>query len=116
MSKANQILSKSFLAIMFGAIGGTFLSTEADAQEVRDCDRSSQQERSRLEVLEDNGNVNSFEEYKPEKANPVSKSTVKERKENPIYKASGEKDVKKDEMSTLSFNLFLYIVDRFKED
>ncbi|MBD8488680.1 hypothetical protein IFO69_07990 [Echinicola sp. CAU 1574] len=116
MFKANQILSKSFLAIMFGAIVGAFLSTEADAQEVRDCDRSSQQERSRLEVLEDNGNVNSFEEYKPEKTNPVSKPTVKERKENPIYKASGEKDVKKDEMSTLSFNLFLYIVDRFKED
>ncbi len=38
------------------------------------------------------------------------------RKENPIYKQGGEKDFKKENMSTLSFNLFLYIVDKFKED
>lgn len=38
------------------------------------------------------------------------------RKENPIYKQGGEKDVRKEGMSTLSFNLFLYIVDKFKED
>ncbi|MFD2034455.1 hypothetical protein ACFSKL_06615 [Belliella marina] len=38
------------------------------------------------------------------------------RKENPIYKQGSDKDVKKEGMSTLSFNLFLYIVDKFKED
>jgi hypothetical protein len=38
------------------------------------------------------------------------------RKDNPIYRQGGEKDIKKENMSTLSFNLFLYIVDKFKED
>jgi hypothetical protein len=38
------------------------------------------------------------------------------RKDNPIYKQGGEKDARKEGMSTLSFNLFLYIVDKFKED
>jgi acyl-CoA-binding protein len=38
------------------------------------------------------------------------------KKENPLFKQGGEKDVKKEGMSTLSFNLFLYIVDKFKED
>ncbi|WP_106567202.1 hypothetical protein [Cecembia rubra] len=43
-------------------------------------------------------------------------ATNSNRRENPIYKQGGEKDVKKEGMSTLSFNLFLYIVDKFKED
>lgn len=38
------------------------------------------------------------------------------RKENPMFRQAGEKDVKKESMSTLSFNLFLYIVDKFRED
>ncbi|MCH7408007.1 hypothetical protein MM239_01255 [Belliella sp. DSM 111904] len=38
------------------------------------------------------------------------------KKENPIYKQGSDKELKKEGMSTLSFNLFLYIVDRFKED
>lgn len=41
---------------------------------------------------------------------------VPTKKENPIFKQGGEKDAKKEEISTLSFNLFLYIVDKFKED
>ncbi|MCH7401576.1 hypothetical protein ACFOUP_14100 [Belliella kenyensis] len=38
------------------------------------------------------------------------------KKDNPIYKQGSDKELKKEGMSTLSFNLFLYIVDRFKED
>ncbi len=38
------------------------------------------------------------------------------KKDPQIYKMGGEKDIKKEGMSTLSFNLFLYIVDKFKED
>jgi hypothetical protein len=37
-------------------------------------------------------------------------------KDQQLYKQGGEKDLKKEGMSTLSFNLFLYIVDKFKED
>ena len=39
-----------------------------------------------------------------------------QRKENPILKQGGEKENRKEGMSTLSFNLFLYVVDKFKED
>jgi hypothetical protein len=39
----------------------------------------------------------------------------KENKDH-LSKQRGEKDAKKEGMSTLSFNLFLYVVDRFKED
>jgi hypothetical protein len=52
--------------------------------------------------------------------NPVkdskSSTTNSLKKDNLLYKQGGEKDSKKEEISTLSFNLFLYIVDRFKED
>ena len=37
-------------------------------------------------------------------------------KREQLNKGGGEKVLKKDGMSTLSFNLFLYVVDRFKED
>src|SRR5690554_5609786 len=48
----------------------------------------------------------------------TQKKVPLQKKENkePIYKQRGEKDVKNEGMSTLSFNLFLYVVDRFKED
>lgn len=39
----------------------------------------------------------------------------KDNKDN-LHKLRGEKEVKKEGLSTLSFNLFLYVVDRFKED
>ena len=47
---------------------------------------------------------------------PAKTPGVAVKKENPLFKQGGEKDAKKEEISTLSFNLFLYIVDKFKED
>jgi len=46
-----------------------------------------------------------------EKATPSPSNRNKD-----VYKQTGEKDVRKENVSTLSFNLFLYIVDKFKED
>jgi len=42
-------------------------------------------------------------------------SPKKENKDN-LHKQRGEKEARKEGMSTLSFNLFLYVIDRFKED
>ncbi|GAB3656048.1 hypothetical protein GCM10028791_27580 [Echinicola sediminis] len=97
---------------------GTFWYVDADAQEVRDCDnRNGQREKSILNAPVEDAEEPMIDGYRPEKMSPNhSSKTVKEVKENPVYKASGEKEEKKEEMSTLSFNLFLYIVDRFKED
>src|SRR5690606_21133912 len=47
----------------------------------------------------------------------AKKSSPQEPEKNEqLYKQGGEKDIKKEGMSTLSFNLFLYVVDKFKED
>lgn len=48
------------------------------------------------------------------KENSVA-SPKKENKDN-LHKQRGEKEARKEGMSTLSFNLFLYVIDRFKED
>ena len=69
-------------------------------------------ESSTLEPRQENAPRNSASAVKENK--PAASTTLK--KENPLFKQGGEKDAKKEEISTLSFNLFLYIVDRFKED
>ena len=43
-------------------------------------------------------------------------STQEPENNEQVYKQGEEKEVKKEGMSTLSFNLFLYVVDKFKED
>jgi len=45
-----------------------------------------------------------------------SKALIKKENKEQVNKHRGEKEVRKEGMSTLSFNLFLYVVDRFKED
>ncbi|ERM82882.1 hypothetical protein P872_05385 [Rhodonellum psychrophilum GCM71 = DSM 17998] len=52
----------------------------------------------------------------PAKNKPQVLNAAPQRKENPILKQGGEKENRKEGMSTLSFNLFLYVVDKFKED
>lgn len=69
-------------------------------------------ESSTVDSRQDNGQRTTLNPVKDSKSN--TSSSLK--KENPLFKQGGEKDVKKEEISTLSFNLFLYIVDRFKED
>ncbi|MCL6261129.1 hypothetical protein M3O96_18640 [Aquiflexum sp. TKW24L] len=92
----------------------------------------SDRERNFPDLPKNNDAVSQYEspessnmEFKQENTqktnlNPVkdTKSTTANglKKDNLLYKQGGEKDSKKEEISTLSFNLFLYIVDRFKED
>lgn len=56
-----------------------------------------------------------LENKSPERATTNKLSQEPENNEQ-AYKQGGEKDVRKEGMSTLSFNLFLYVVDKFKED
>lgn len=78
-------------------VAGTFESHETTATD------------SRYELNLKQNNQNTNREVKTAKNTAV-------RKENPLYKQGSDKEVKKEEMSTLSFNLFLYIVDKFRED
>lgn len=61
---------------------------------------------------------NRSDNYSPNQSrSEISTSTNSAvKKDSQLYKLGGEKDIKKEGMSTLSFNLFLYIVDKFKED
>ena len=125
MSEQNIISSistKGFLfAIMFCVIG----TINALAQ--------GEKERPITDVQKNSDAINTFENpesnsvelksdfylrqstQNPSKDVKPSVST-QVRKENPLYKQGGEKDNKKEGMSTLSFNLFLYVVDKFRED
>ncbi|UCS94398.1 hypothetical protein KZP23_05060 [Echinicola marina] len=119
MFNISQILPQSYKSVIAGIAVAALYNVEVGAQELRDCDRRPG--RSSDESLNSVESVENFssEEYKPERvsiSNKAKSSSVKEVKENPIYKASGEKEVDQEEMSTLSFNLFIYIMDRFKED
>ncbi|WP_186757043.1 hypothetical protein [Echinicola salinicaeni] len=118
MFNISQILPQSYKSVIAGLAIVALYNVEVGAQEVRDCDRRPG--RSGDEFLNSVESVEDFtsEEYKPERVSIAkkAKSSVKEVKENPIYKSSSEKEVDEEEMSTLSFNLFIYIMDRFKED
>lgn len=101
-----------------------FLSSNSFAQ--------SEREKSAQDLPKNSDGIGQFEspestsfEIRNEQFNRTNSNQNREnslnttnsvRKENPIYKQGGEKDVRKEGMSTLSFNLFLYIVDKFKED
>ncbi|EKB49515.1 hypothetical protein B879_01912 [Cecembia lonarensis LW9] len=69
-------------------------------------------EFSQLDWRQENQRLNAIKPL--EGKNPNNQNLL--RKENPIYRQGGEKDGRKEGMSTLSFNLFLYIVDKFRED
>jgi hypothetical protein len=45
----------------------------------------------------------------------VTTTPQNEIKNEQLYKQRGEKEVKNEGLSTLSFNLFLYVADKFKE-
>ena len=82
----------------------------------KNSDSIGQFENSDVSGFE-NRSDNAYRQSSPTKeVHSTSSSPQVVKKENPLFKQGGEKDVKKEGMSTLSFNLFLYIVDKFKED
>lgn len=105
-------------SLFCAAVGGlTLFATDAWAQE-----ESSPKILEKPVVVEDH--TSSMENVSPfiiqnQKSNPVKPSSqvgiVK--RDLPAGGMLQEKDMKKNESpSTLSFNIFLYIVDRFKQD
>ena len=89
---------------------------EKNIQELsKENDHSSQYENesSVFEPKADNYYLPYSQSSRDSKSSGASNLNVKDQQ---LYKQGGEKDLKKEGMSTLSFNLFLYIVDKFKED
>jgi len=103
------------LAIMFSAFStvNTFAQGEdrnRNMPEHRVDDNFGAMESPEAHLIIDN-NTKSSSSAAKEKS--INNGAVKN---NNLYKQAGEKDVRKENVSTLSFNLFLYIVDKFKED
>jgi hypothetical protein len=107
---------KYFFTILFCVFGTSVLFAQAEKERVFP-DLPKHQDGVGSNEMTDPG----FYENRGDYSNRLqpSKNTAPSgllRKENPIFKQGGDKENKKEGMSTLSFNLFLYIVDRFKED
>lgn len=107
----------AFLAIMFSAFCtiNSFAQGEERSRNIPESkvdDNFGAMESPEANVMEYNSksSVSSTSANKEKAtANPVNRN-------KDVYKQTGEKDVRKENVSTLSFNLFLYIVDKFKED
>lgn len=125
MIKSIKIPSKGIKSVSFLGLFCLFLSFASFAQSDRD--------RNIPELPRNSDSANQYEspessisEQKTENLQKQSASSTVEsksvtnstqaKKDNAMYKVGGEKEVRKEGMSTLSFNLFLYIVDKFKED
>ena len=108
------LLLTSSLCLMFLAVDASAQTENGKIEEINP--RSN--ERVILEdhtIIHDNSNslTSPVKLSTPPKTNP----SVVKREFNPGEAAGSEKEVKKtDSPSTLSFNIFLYIVDKFKAD
>lgn len=82
----------------------------------RNIDAPNQFENSESSSLEHKAENFQKQSVAPARNSQQSNNLNTLKKEPSIYKEGGEKETRKEGMSTLSFNLFLYIVDKFKED
>jgi hypothetical protein len=121
MTKPNKISlnckKSSFLAIIFWVVASinAFGQVEQDRnipELPKNIDNSGNFENPESVVADQKSD--NF--YRSTAVKNRNQNPSPQRKENPILKQGGEKDTKKEGMSTLSFNLFLYVVDKFKED
>ena len=125
MTNPTKISSKGSKEISFLVLFCLFLSFASFAQNERDRnipdsprnnDSASQYESPESSISEQKSENFQRNSISPITDSKSSNYTLQNKKDNSIYKVGGEKDTKKEGMSTLSFNLFLYIVDKFKED
>lgn len=110
MLRQNKILFPCNKFVIIGLLFCSVVSFDIMGQEEREKIVSeSNQEFGDLRGLESSDREeNSTEINRPS-------TSITEKKEQ-LYESEGEKEVNKEGISTLSFNLFLYVVDKFKED
>ncbi|SMD42921.1 hypothetical protein SAMN00777080_1490 [Aquiflexum balticum DSM 16537] len=125
MIKSTKISSKGIKSLPFLGLFCLFLSFASFAQNERDrnipdmprnIDAPNHFENSESSALEPKTENFQKQSVAPARNIQQSNNLNPVKKEPSIYKEGGEKEMRKEGMSTLSFNLFLYIVDKFKED
>ncbi|UJP65694.1 hypothetical protein [Mongoliitalea daihaiensis] len=123
MNSLNKIELKYFFALSSFIFFGFLMSGNTLAQS--DKDRNMPDVPKSADVVNFETVDASYVEGKdgigskpaPAKIPAATPSAPVVKKENPLFKQGSDKEqVKKESMSTLSFNLFLYIVDKFRED
>ncbi|WP_373520406.1 hypothetical protein [Aquiflexum sp.] len=125
MTNPIKISSKGSKVVPFLILFCLFLSFASFAQNERDrntpelprnSDSANQFESPESSISEQKSENFQRQSVSPTIETKSGTNTTQFKKDNAIYKMGGEKEIKKEGMSTLSFNLFLYIVDKFKED
>lgn len=125
MTNPIKISSNGGKSVPFLILFCVFFSFASFAQNERDRnipdlprnnDSANQYESPESSILEQKSENSSKSPVLPIVESKSSNNPAQTKKDNAIYKMGGEKEIKKEGMSTLSFNLFLYIVDKFKED
>jgi hypothetical protein len=99
-------------------LGLALISIDASAQSEQEKTEENLPRPSERVVIEEQPLVqdNAPTNFLPSRTNQNFK-TATARKELPVNGVAPEKDAKKNESpSTLSFNIFLYVVDKFKAD
>jgi hypothetical protein len=106
--------------ISLGVLFLTLIATNASAQTENAKTEETHSRNTERIILEDHTVINENSSSSPftPKANIIQKTLPAQvKKDLTAGDAISEKDVKKnDSPSTLSFNIFLYIVDKFKAD
>lgn len=108
------------LILSLGILGLMFLALDASAQSENEKVEEIFPKPNDRVILEDHTLIqeNAANRFSPAKQNTIQKPVSAAPKKDPISgEIVSEKEVKRNESpSTLSFNIFLYIVDKFKAD
>jgi hypothetical protein len=98
--------------LVFSSYGQNERGTQDFPKNIDELGQFESPESSSADWKQDNSRANNLKPID----NKALDSNNATRRENSMFRQAGEKDNRKEGMSTLSFNLFLYIVDKFKED
>jgi hypothetical protein len=116
MPLPNKILKRVLISGVLGCLFCFFAEPELMAQSERDLvspeENKTNQAYAEKPTLKDQ-RVSSEQD---ESSSDYSPLYSKKNSEKVPERKGGDKDAKNEEMSTLSFNLFLYVLDRFRED
>ncbi|MFC4873886.1 hypothetical protein [Negadavirga shengliensis] len=105
----------SFLGILFCFLYSTELKAQSEGDLVLPGEiKSEHSYKDTTSPTQAVASEESASDYSP--LNRDRNIPNEEKEQKPEYSQNREKQIKNEEMSTLSFNIFLYVLDRFRED
>ncbi|NHE59474.1 hypothetical protein [Cyclobacterium plantarum] len=119
MSSQNLILKTAFKAVIFGCLFCVFFTVNLFGQSEKDvviADPTKKEKAYHPSTSENEKRTNqeTFSGYSAKKDQDLLRESNKYKDHS--EKSDWKKEEVSEEVSTLSFNIFLYVLDRFKED